>query len=340
MRPPKRSPGSRRNRLALHAGMLPLVLSLCAVSAAARASDAPATALELHLPVTVAAGSTVRVDQILDEHYDLLLDDYLLAQLWVEADAPKRSRRSYAALTVGGRQLPRVPFSDHQTRIDVPLIRSTRWQLRLGPGQAAHGLRLVLLPRDDDALQAARGNERVFAGTVIHRQRYSIRDEWFWDPQFGYHSAGFDRRRSQWVRNRHRPQPFAHRPFVGQLPSQVPRRANRQRERGLTRAEERFRPGQVVRPDRPTVRPLQPSEPRRRQWRGARFGGEDTMQTSRRAAAERRVRGNTRVQSRTPRPRRAERAASRQPRAQPGYRPARPQQHLGRRTGSSRISRD
>jgi hypothetical protein len=143
--------------------------------------------LEVHLPVAIRAGETVRVDQLLDAHYELPLDDYLLYEVVVEADVERRKRHSYAEVTVGRTRLDRVPLRDHATAIGVPPIRSTRWQLRLGPGSQAHGLLVRLAPATSTRLAAVPGNVRI----IGRSRHYQHRDPFYRGSGWGYGSRGF-----------------------------------------------------------------------------------------------------------------------------------------------------
>ncbi|MEM1232001.1 MAG: hypothetical protein AAGI15_15770, partial [Pseudomonadota bacterium] len=220
-----------------HSWLASVVFGLClSLSTTAGASETPqpvpSPVVEVHLPVALEPGAQVRLDQLLDEHYELPLDEYLLYEVIVEADVERRSRRAYAEVTVGRTRLGRTPLRDHATVLEVPAILSTRWQLKLGPAGRAHGLRLRLLPLDAARTVLAgthrrridadpRWNELAYDRYWIHQDRWLYGGAHGWrdrsrfrgrpDPFYWRHPYGVDRHRYYGLRGNRLPAPRRHR---------------------------------------------------------------------------------------------------------------------------------
>lgn len=309
--------------------VLILLLSLASAVAAA-GYEGDARLLRLHLPVHLEGNQTVRLDRLVEDHYDIDLRNYLLRGIVIESDGYTDRRDAYARLQVGRYKTGRVYLDGGQTAIDAPAYRNTHWQLRLGSGARAHGLLLVL-----EEARYTSYRTRPHAGTTLglgwylgaYSYRYPDfyhRDRYRYGSLSRYYSPYYD---PYYYRN-HRDRRFRYRDDHRRYDRDHRRKrdGDRRHKRDRDHASERHR-------DRD-------SHPEHRQWRDS--AGERAERHPRRRAQERQqqqveraLRGNHERARRPDRPnrQRIERAAA-DHRAQ-----VRPQQRAQRRQSPQRAER-
>lgn len=103
--------------------------------------------VKLHLPVNLEGRQTVRLNRLVDEFYDIDLDDYVLREVVLETDGANDRRNAFASLQVGRYRTGRVGLHNNLTSLEAPVVHSSQWRLQLGSGARAHGILLVLSER-------------------------------------------------------------------------------------------------------------------------------------------------------------------------------------------------
>lgn len=292
--------------------------------------------VKLHLPVNIEGRQTIRLQRLVDEYYDIDLDEYVLREVVLETDGATDRADAYARLQVGRYRTGRIRISDNLTSLEAPGVHHDRWRLQLGSGVRAHGILLVLSERSYREFRthshAGISHGLVWYGTS--RDYYHLNR--FARPHFynRYHHDLHGYYRGVWYDDYRR----GYRDGLGQR-----HRLLRQR-----RAEERYRRSlqreREMRQDRPKherPRERHEREPEHRQWRGserraavqrARQSRPDRAQRTRQARPDRVQQRRVTVErpqraERAQRPQRAERAqqATRAQQAAPRIRSSRSQ---------------
>ncbi|MFK7915884.1 MAG: hypothetical protein AB8B93_18370 [Pseudomonadales bacterium] len=104
--------------------------------------------VKLHLPVNLEGRQTLRLNRLVDEYYDIDLDNYVLREVVLETDGANDRRDAFASLQVGRYRTGRVGLHNNLTSLEAPVVHSSQWRLQLGSGVRAHGILLVLSERN------------------------------------------------------------------------------------------------------------------------------------------------------------------------------------------------